>query len=136
MPTLVNIATFPTLARRRRVQVPRLVGATCGGCTSGATTPCGAAYDAGVPVFVGTDAGGSLPHGLVGGGGGRAGTKAGIPPVEALSATTWGAREWLGRPALEEGARADLVVLRSDPRDDVGTVKDPSGVVLRGRVVL
>jgi imidazolonepropionase-like amidohydrolase len=62
--------------------------------------------------------------------------KAGIPPVTALSATTWAAREWLGRPALEEGAPADLVVYDSDPRTDVRVLADPRRVVLRGRVVL
>lgn len=68
-----------------------------------------AAYDAGVPVYVGTDAGGSLAHGLVAGEVAELVT-AGIPPVEALSATAWGARRWLGRPGLDEGAPADLVV--------------------------
>ena len=28
----------------------------------------------------------------------------------------WGARAWLGRPGLEEGADADLVVYAADPR--------------------
>lgn len=62
-------------------------------------------------------------------------TKAGIPAVEALSATTWGAREWLGRPGLAEGAAADLVVYESDPRADVRVLGAPSRVVLNGRIV-
>lgn len=93
-----------------------------------------AAYDAGVPVFVGTDAGGSLAHGLVAAEVAEL-VRAGIPPVEALSATAWGAREWLGRPALQEGAPADLVVYDTDPRADVRALAAPRRVVLNGQVV-
>jgi imidazolonepropionase-like amidohydrolase len=55
--------------------------------------------------------------------------------VQALSATTWGAREWLGQPGLEEGAAADLVVYEQDPRADVRVLAAPLQVVLNGRVV-
>jgi imidazolonepropionase-like amidohydrolase len=61
--------------------------------------------------------------------------KAGIPPIEALSATTWGARRWLGRPALEEGAVADVVVYDEDPRADVRALAGPRRVILNGRMV-
>lgn len=93
-----------------------------------------AAYDAGIPVYVGTDAGGSLAHGLAGAEVAELVT-AGIPPVEALSATTWGARQWLGRPGLDEGAPADLVVYEADPRADVRVLVAPRRVVLNGRVL-
>ena len=93
-----------------------------------------AAFDAGIPVFAGTDAGGSLAHGLVPAEVEELVT-AGIPPADALSAATWGARRWLGRPGLEEGAPADLLVLDEDPRADVRVLNDPRHVVLRGRVV-
>jgi imidazolonepropionase-like amidohydrolase len=93
-----------------------------------------AAYDAGVPVYVGTDAGGSLAHGLAAAEVAELVT-AGIPPVEALSATTWAARAWLGRPALDEGAPADVVVYETDPRADVRVLGAPRRVVLNGRVV-
>ena len=94
----------------------------------------GAAHEAGVPIYVGTDAGGSLPHGLVAQEMVEL-TKAGLTATEVVSAATWGAREWLGRPGLVEGADADLVVYASDPREDVAVVADPRAVVLRGRVV-
>src|SRR6478672_9993664 len=87
------------------------------------------ARDAGIPVYVGTDAGGSLPHGLVA-------TEvahlahAGFTTTEALDAACWGARSWLGRPGLEEGEEADLVVYADDPRDDLATLAAPSLVVL------
>jgi imidazolonepropionase-like amidohydrolase len=88
----------------------------------------------GVPVYCGTDAGGSLPHGLVAQEVAEL-VAAGLPAVDALSAACWAAREWLGRPALEEGASADLVVYPDDPREDVGVLAAPSAVVLRGAVL-
>jgi imidazolonepropionase-like amidohydrolase len=93
-----------------------------------------AAYDAGIPVFVGTDAGGSLPHGLVAAEVQELVT-AGLPPLHALAAATWSARAWLGRPALDEGAPADLVVYDTDPREDVRVLAAPRRIVLNGRVV-
>jgi imidazolonepropionase-like amidohydrolase len=92
-----------------------------------------AAYEEGVPVFVGTDAGGSLPHGLVAAEVAELVT-AGLPRVDAVAAASWSARSWLGRPGLEEGASADLVVYPDDPREDVGVLAHPTAVVLRGRV--
>ena len=58
---------------------------------------------------------------------------AGLPPTSALDAACWGARSWLRRPGLEEGAPADLVVYPADPRTDVAVLAAPSLVVLRGR---
>jgi imidazolonepropionase-like amidohydrolase len=60
---------------------------------------------------------------------------AGLTTVEALSAGTWAAREWLGRPGIEEGASADLVLYQADPRDDISVLKAPMAVVLRGQTV-
>ncbi len=60
---------------------------------------------------------------------------AGLPAAAALSAASWGARVWLGRDGLVEGAQADLVVLADDPRQDLRTLTAPTHVVLRGRVV-
>ena len=92
-----------------------------------------AAYEEGVPVYVGTDAGGSLPHGLVAREVAEL-VRAGLPRIDAVSAASWAARAWLGRPGLEEGASADLVVYPVDPREDVGVLAHPTAVVLRGRV--
>lgn len=60
--------------------------------------------------------------------------KAGIPALDALSATAWAAREWLGRPGLTEGAPADLVVYAADPRADVRALAQPLRVVVNGKV--
>lgn len=94
-----------------------------------------AAYEAGVPVYAGTDAGGVLPHGLIGAEAAELGGY-GMDPHDVVAATSWAAREWLGWPSgLEDGDPADLVVYAADPREDLGVLAHPSRVVLRGRVV-
>ncbi|WP_399923754.1 amidohydrolase family protein [Streptomyces kanamyceticus] len=133
VPTLVNIATFPDLAAGGEKKFPRW-SAHMRRLHDRRYDTVRAAYDAGIPVFVGTDAGGSLPHGLVAAEVAEL-TRAGIPPLAALSATTWAARDWLGRPGLSEGAPADLVVYEADPRQDVRVLAAPRRVVLDGRVV-
>ncbi|MFD7546466.1 amidohydrolase family protein [Streptomyces sp. NPDC059578] len=133
VPTLVNIATFPRLADGGEAKFPRW-SAHMRRLHARRYDTVRAAYDAGVPVFVGTDAGGSLAHGLVAAEVAEL-VRAGIPPVEALSATTWRARAWLGRPGLTEGAPADLVVYEGDPRADVRMLAVPRRIVLRGRIV-
>ncbi|MGW7528104.1 amidohydrolase family protein [Streptomyces sp. NPDC054783] len=133
VPTLVNIATFPRLAAGGDTRFPRW-SAHMRRLHERRYDTVRGAYDAGIPVFVGTDAGGSLAHGLVAEEVAELVT-AGIPPVQALSATSWGARAWLGRPGLEEGAPADLVVYESDPRADVRVLAAPRRVVLNGIVV-
>lgn len=133
VPTLVNIATFPELAAGGETKFPRW-SAHMRRLHERRYDTVRDAYDAGIPVFVGTDAGGSLAHGLVGEEVAEL-VKAGIPPLEALSATTWKARAWLGRPGLEEGAPADLVVFDEDPRADVRVLAEPRRIVLNGRVV-
>lgn len=133
VPTLVNIATFPRLADGGEAKFPRW-SAHLRRLHARRYDTVRDAYDAGIPVYVGTDAGGTLPHGLVAGEVAELVT-AGIPPVEALSATTWGARSWLGRPGLAEGAPADLVVYGTDPRADVRVLAAPRRVVLNGKVV-
>ncbi|MCP9988519.1 amidohydrolase family protein [Streptomyces sudanensis] len=134
VPTLVNIATFPRLAAGGEGRFPHWAD-HMRRLHERRYDTVRAAYDAGVPVFVGTDAGGALPHGLVAAEVAEL-VKAGIPALDALSATAWGARAWLGRPSLEEGAPADLVVYDEDPRADVRVLAAPRRVVLAGRVVL
>ncbi|MGW2032535.1 amidohydrolase family protein [Streptomyces spinosus] len=133
VPTLVNIATFPRLADGGEKKFPRW-SAHMRRLHERRYDTVRAAYDAGIPVFVGTDAGGSLPHGLVAEEVAEL-VAAGIPPLDALAATSWAARAWLGRPGLEEGAPADLVVYEADPRADVRVLAAPRRVVLNGRVV-
>jgi imidazolonepropionase-like amidohydrolase len=60
---------------------------------------------------------------------------AGIPAEAALAAGSWSARSYLGLPGLTEGASADFVVYPTDPRADLGTLRAPIRIVLRGLVV-
>jgi len=130
VPTLVNIATFPAIAEPARERYPRY-HAHMLDLHARRHATVAAAHEAGIPVYVGTDAGGSLAHGLVADEVLEL-TRAGLTTLEALSAATWGAREWLGRPGLDEGAPADLVVYETDPRLDVGVLATPYAIVLRG----
>lgn len=109
-------ATMSTLFRRRRETLM-------------------AAYDAGVPLFAGTDGGGLTRHGNLAGEV-LALAEMGVPVLDALGAASWRARAWLGfEPGLGPGAPADLVVYPEDPRADLRVLRHPSRVVLRGRVV-
>ncbi|MGP3972091.1 amidohydrolase family protein [Streptomyces sp. 6N223] len=133
VPTLVNIATFPALAKGAEAKYPRWAG-HMRRLHERRYATVRAAHEAGIPIYAGTDAGGSLPHGLIALEVAEL-VRAGIPAVEALGAATWGARAWLGRPGLAEGDPADLVVYPEDPRRDVRVLARPHRIVLRGRVV-
>jgi imidazolonepropionase-like amidohydrolase len=133
VPTLVNIANFLAYAQAGEERFP-VYAAHMRRLHKQRYETVIAAYEAGVPVFVGTDAGGALPHGLVAQEVAEL-VRAGLPPTSALDAACWGARSWLKRPGLEEGAPADLVVYTDDPRVDVAVLAHPSLVVLRGRPV-
>jgi len=92
------------------------------------------ALDAGVSIYAGTDAGGFLPHGLVGS---EIAALAQFSSAEyALGAGSWRARAWLGHPAtLSDGAPADLVIFDADPRVDLSVLKAPRYVILRGALI-
>ncbi len=133
VPTMVNLENFPAFAAAGEARFPTYA-AHMRALHARRHATVADAYEAGVQVFAGTDAGGSLPHGLlpqeV-----AALVEAGLPPVAALDAACWAARAWLGRDGLVEGAQADLVVYPADPRGDVAVLEAPDLVVLRGRAV-
>ena len=62
--------------------------------------------------------------------------EAGMTPYEALYAGTQCAAEFLGASGMfgviAAGARADLILLNSNPLDDVSAVSEPEGVMVRG----
>ncbi|WP_129838968.1 amidohydrolase family protein [Streptomyces sp. RFCAC02] len=130
VPTLVNIATFPDLAAGGEAKYPRWA-AHMRRLHARRYDTVRAAHDAGVPIYTGTDAGGSLPHGLIAREVAEL-VRAGIPRLAAVGAATWDARAWLGRPGLTEGAPADLVVYDADPRADVAVLGAPRHIVLGG----
>ena len=133
VPTLVNIATFPSIAAGAEGKYPTYA-AHLRDLHSRRYETIAAAHDAGLPIYLGTDAGGSLPHGLVAQEAAEL-VRAGLSTTEVLTSATWGARSWLGRPGLDEGASADLVVYQADPRADIAVLAAPDHIVLRGNVV-
>jgi imidazolonepropionase-like amidohydrolase len=134
VPTMINVRTFGTIADRAREKFPRYADHML---ALGNRFPevVRAAYEAGVPIYVGTDAGGGIHHGLAAEEMLLLHHRAGMSPTDVLAAASWRGREWLGFPGLVEGGLADLVVYESDPRVDLGVVRAPSRIVLRGRVV-
>jgi imidazolonepropionase-like amidohydrolase len=132
VPTLINIDNFPSIADQA-ARFPayadrmRRLHAT-------SRERLRAAYEAGVAIYAGTDAGGQLEHGRVVDEI-RALHAAGMTATDALAAGSWAARSWLGLAGLEEGAPADLVVYAADPRLDLDALARPARIVLRGRVV-
>ncbi|MGY1710383.1 amidohydrolase family protein [Geodermatophilus sp. SYSU D00758] len=133
VPTLVNVEHFPSFAAAGEKRFPAYAS-TMRRLHAGSGAVVRAAYEAGVPVFAGTDAGGGIEHGRIADEV-RALHDAGLPAEAALAAASWGARAWLGLPCIEEGARADVVVYDADPRADLTTLARPARIVLRGRVV-
>ncbi|WP_103502860.1 amidohydrolase family protein, partial [Streptomyces sp. SM14] len=123
VPTLVNIATFPQLAAAGEAKFPRWA-AHMRRLHEGRHATVRAAWEAGVPVYPGTDAGGTIPHGLIAEEIAEL-VRAGIPAPDVVAAASWGGRAWLGRPGLTEGAPADLVVYEDDPRRDVRVLAAP-----------
>ena len=128
VPTLINVETFPGIADGA-TRYPTYA-AHMRALHAGATSLVRRAAEAGVPVYAGTDAGGGIAHGRI------------VDEIEALhaaghpdplGAASWAARDWLGRPGLVPGARADLLVYRSDPRTDPGVLRTPALTLLRGR---
>ena len=132
VPTLVNIETFPEIAAAGEAKFPTYA-AHMRALHERRFETIGKAVDAGVGVFAGTDAGTVIPHGLIAD---EVALLARVGGAEfALGAASWRAREWLGAEGLTEGASADLVVFATDPRTDLGVLRHPTLIVLRGRVV-
>ncbi|MEU2351329.1 amidohydrolase family protein [Modestobacter sp. NPDC049651] len=133
VPTLVNVENFPGFAAAGEKRFPAYAS-TMRRLYAQSGAVVRAAYEAGVPVFAGTDAGGGIAHGVIADEV-RALHAAGLPAEAALAAASWSAREWLGLPGIEEGAPADLVVYAADPRTDLDTLQRPQRMVLRGRII-
>ncbi|MBB5872215.1 imidazolonepropionase-like amidohydrolase [Allocatelliglobosispora scoriae] len=134
VPTMINIETFGGIASRAAEKFPGYAKHMLA-LRDRFPSVVAQAHEAGVPIFVGSDAGGGIPHG-------QAAQEmlrlqaAGMSTLEVLAAASWGAREWLRFPGLVEGGLADLVVYPEDPRRDLRVVQAPARIVLRGRIVV
>lgn len=134
VPTRLQVDNFPAYATRGEAKFPAYA-AHMRTLYDRADEVLRMAYDAGVPIFAGTDAGGHLPHGLIAREVLALHERVGLSAYDALGAASWRARDWLGRPGLFDGAPADLVVYPEDPLTDLRVLAEPSRIVLRGRVV-
>lgn len=132
VPTLINIDNNPSIAARAE-KFP-VYAAHLRSLFATSRDRIRNAFEAGIPIYTGTDAGGSLPHGLIRDEI-RALVGAGIPQPDVIASASWRGREWLGLPGLVEGAPADLVVYDDDPRHELATLLTPRRIVLRGAVV-
>lgn len=96
------------------------------------------AYEAGVPILPGTDSpvplalpGHSLHEEL------RAMVLAGIPEMSVIQAATLESARWLGFEAetgsIQPGKAADLIIVRSNPLEDIHSTRDLHSVIRAGR---
>lgn len=94
-------------------------------------------HEAGVPLAAGTDAnnpwiipGDSFHREL------ELLVEAGLPPLDVLEIATRGNARHVGvledRGTIEEGKRADLVLLRSDPREEISATRDIEWIMQAG----
>jgi imidazolonepropionase-like amidohydrolase len=131
VPTLINVENFPGIADAAG-KYPTYA-AHMRNLYANAYPRLAAARDAGVRIFAGTDAGGMIAHGRIGDEV-EALKGIGMSPTEALGAACWDARRWLGRPGLDDGASADLLCYKDDPRQGPAVLQSPDLVILRGQL--
>lgn len=132
VPTMTNLEVFPSYAAAGQERFPRYARHMLA-LHQRRWATLGAAREAGVPIYAGTDSGGTLGHGRIAE---EIALLARLGGTEfALGAASWRARTWLGHGSLEVGAGADLVVYPADPRKDIAVLAGPRAVILRGTVV-
>jgi imidazolonepropionase-like amidohydrolase len=134
VPTMNAIATFRSIAAVAETRYPRYA-AHLRELSAGFGSLVRTAHEVGVPIYVGTDAGCDVRHGLIAREMLALHRDAGLSGTQVLEAASWRAREWLGLDVLDEGSPADFVVYDTDPREDLTVIKHPRRVVLNGVVV-
>ncbi|NMN99718.1 amidohydrolase family protein [Gordonia sp. TBRC 11910] len=129
VPTMIQVDNFPAIAAGAdRFPTYR---ANMLALHDNASEVFAAAREAGVAMFAGTDAGGFVEHGRI------------VDEIEAMAALGFGPREalwqasvaprqWLGAGLLDDGDRADFLVLDADPTVDPSTLRRPKAVVSSG----
>jgi imidazolonepropionase-like amidohydrolase len=134
IPTMISVATFRAIAAVAQDRLPAYA-AHLRALAAGFPETVRAAYDAGVPLYIGTDAGSDISHGQIAEEMLLVHKHAGIPRADIVAAASWKARAWLGLDGIIEGGPADLTAYDADPRRDLLTVRSPKRIVLRGHVV-
>lgn len=134
VPTVMQLEKFPEYAEAGAGKFPRY-SETMTDLHARRRDTIMAAFEAGVPIYAGSDGGGLTRHGNIAGEV-LALAGLGLPALDALGAASWRAREWLGwNAALAEGSPADFVVYPRNPLEDLSVLREPRCIVLRGAVV-
>lgn len=134
VPTVLQTSKFPGFAEAGRAKFPAYAD-TMEALFARRREVLLAAHEAGVPMYVGSDGGGTARHGylheeIL------AMVELGLPVEDVLGAASWRGRAWLGHAdGLAEGDEADFVVYDRDPLEDLAVLASPARVVLRGAVV-
>ncbi|MEE6296422.1 amidohydrolase family protein [Georgenia wangjunii] len=129
-PTLLQVAQFGAFADQAGEKYPVYAG-RMRAMHARRHEQVRALHAAGVPLLMGSDAGGTIAHGSLPAELAEV-VRAGVPAPAVVAAATWEARAFLGAEGLVEGASADVVVYPEDPREDIAVLARPSAVVLRG----
>jgi len=131
VPTLDNLKIFPGIADQADGKYPRYA-AHMRHLFARRDWVVRRAIEAGVPVYAGTDAGGTRAHGTILD---EIRALAGVGGADfALGAASWRARQWLRTPQLADGAPADLIVVRRDPRTDVTALGEVLAILANGNL--
>ncbi|MDT0166999.1 amidohydrolase family protein [Actinotalea sp. AC32] len=133
VPTLVQVANFEGFAQQAGDRFPRFAE-RMRRMHARRYEHVRDLHDAGVLLLLGSDAGGTIAHGRLADEAHEM-VLAGVPAADVVASASWRARRFLGAACLGEGAPADLVVYPADPRSEIGVLRAPRAVVLRGRVV-
>jgi imidazolonepropionase-like amidohydrolase len=132
VPTLLQVGQFASIADQGRARFPAFA-ARMQAMYQARYEQVRRFHEAGVPLLVGTDAGGTIGHGSFADECAEM-VAAGVPAPDVVAAATWVARRFLGAQGIEEGASADVVAFAEDPREDIRVLAKPSAILLRGTV--
>lgn len=131
-PTLLQVSYFADFAEQAGAKFP-IYAARMREMHERRYEQVRAFHEAGVPLLMGSDAGGTIAHGSLPAELAEV-VRAGVPVHDVVAAASWRGREILGVPGIHEGAPADVVVYADDPREDVTVLTRPEAVVLRGEL--
>ncbi|MBD8060756.1 amidohydrolase family protein [Oceanitalea stevensii] len=131
-PTLLQVAHFADFAEQAGSKYP-VYAARMRAMHERRYEQVRAFHEAGVPLLMGSDAGGTIAHGSLPAELAEV-VRAGVPVHDVVAAASWRGRDLLGVPGIHEGAGADVVVYAEDPREDVSALARPRAVVLRGEL--
>ncbi|HLS75059.1 MAG TPA: amidohydrolase family protein [Actinomycetaceae bacterium] len=129
-PTLLQVGNFAEIAEQAGAKYP-VYAARMRAMHERRYEQVRAFHEAGVPLLMGSDAGGTIEHGSLPAELAEV-ARTGVPVPDVVAAASWRARTLLGVAGVVEGASADVVVYPEDPREDLTVLTRPSAVVLRG----